>query len=69
LPQIIALHGDFASPGMLKRDMGNVDPLDVVFFDGKRWINFAPAMGRLITLTIANAKTYIADPEAWDFYA
>jgi len=47
---IIALHGDFASPGMLKRDMGNVNPLDVVFFDGKGWINFSPAIGRLITL-------------------
>lgn len=28
MPQIIALHGDFASPGMLKRDIGNVEPCD-----------------------------------------
>ena len=47
---IIGLHGDYASPKMLERDMGNVDPLEVLFFDARGWINFDSAFGRLITL-------------------
>ena len=49
MPQIIALHGDFATPGMLKRDMGDF-PLVADFFDARGWINFASAMGRLVSL-------------------
>ena len=49
MTQIIALHGDFATPGMLERDMGDFQ-LEVAFFDAHRWLNFDAAMGRLITL-------------------
>jgi len=34
---------------MLKRDMGDF-PLEVAFFDAKRWLNFDAAMGRLVEL-------------------
>jgi len=47
---IIALHGDFATPAMLERDMGDLAPLVNVFFDARGWHNFDSAMGRLTSL-------------------
>lgn len=47
---IIALHGDFATPTMLERDMGDLAPLVDIFFDAKGWHNFDCAMGRLTSL-------------------
>jgi pimeloyl-ACP methyl ester carboxylesterase len=34
---IIALHGDFAKPTMLERDMGNLSPLVDLFWDANGW--------------------------------
>ena len=50
MTQIIALHGDFATPAMLKRDMGDLAPLVDIFFDAKGWHNFDCAMARLTSL-------------------
>jgi len=51
LPQIIALHGDFASPGMLERDVGDLaSSLSIMFFDAEGWRKFQDATDRLLTL-------------------
>lgn len=34
---IIALHGDFAKPTMLERDMGNLSPMVDLFWDANGW--------------------------------
>jgi len=47
---IIALHGDFATPTMLQRDMGDLSELVDIFFDARKWLRFDAAMGRLTSL-------------------
>lgn len=50
MTQIIALHGDFATPTMLQRDMGDLSELVDIFFDARKWLRFDAAMGRLTSL-------------------
>ena len=47
---IIALHGDFATPSILQRDMGDLSQLVDIFFNARGWHNFDSAMGRLTSL-------------------
>lgn len=56
---IIALHGDFATPDMLMRDMGDLSPMVDCVFDGKGWLRFQAQYERLLRFVTAQRESPI----------
>lgn len=56
---IIALHGDFATPDMLLRDMGDLSPMVDCAFDGKGWLRFQAQYERLLRFVEAQRESPI----------